>query len=350
MLSCQEQNKSFFDQLQNVEGLDLRDTRGLRHELRVVLLGVTMAILSNRDGNLSSIHRYIVNHNARILASINYSTHRPISRSQLPNVLENVCLAVFEGILFANFGVTLSIEERQWFALDGKDLKGSIETGHTRGEAIVQAVSHKDRVVQSQDYYSGLKESEVPTVRNILKDNNLEGQKISMDALHCKPNTLEPINESGGVYLVGLKENQKELLIECIDVVRFSKPIFNFISAECRPTKFRPDSSIKAKHGRIEKREYDIYDISKQEKHQRWGNCRISSLIRLKRNITEVKTQKKSTEISCYISNQDDNYLELCHAIRGHWSVEVNNHIRDVTFSEDDLTTKKNPCLAQWLV
>ena len=108
MLPCQEQNKSFFDQLQNVEGLDLRDTRGLRHELRVVLLGVTMAILSNRDGNLSSIHRYIVNHNTRILRSINYSIHCPISRSQLPNVLENVCLKEFEGILFANFGIILS--------------------------------------------------------------------------------------------------------------------------------------------------------------------------------------------------------------------------------------------------
>ena len=45
MQPCQEQNKSFFDQLQNIEGLDLRDTRGLRHELRIVLLGVTMAIL-----------------------------------------------------------------------------------------------------------------------------------------------------------------------------------------------------------------------------------------------------------------------------------------------------------------
>jgi predicted transposase YbfD/YdcC len=345
MLPCQEQNKSFFDQLQNVEGLDLRDARGLRHELRVVLLGVTMAILSNRDGNLSSIHRYIVNHNTRILTSINYSTHSPVSRSQLPNVLENVCLKVFEGILFANFGIILSEQERQWFALDGKDLKGSIETGHTRGEAIVQAVTHKDRVVQSQDYYSGRKESEVITVRNILKDNNLEGQKISMDALHCKPHTLEPIHESGGVYLVGLKDNQKELLSECVDVIRFSKPTFSFIQAQ-----YSPDASIKPKHGRIEKREYQVFDISKEENHERWINCKISTLIKVKRDITEVKTQKKYLEISYYISNQSDNYLELCHAIRGHWSVEVNNHIRDVTFAEDDLTSKKSIYPVQWLV
>lgn len=345
MLPCQKQNKSFFDQLQNIEGLDLRDTRGLRHELRVVLLGVTMAILSNRDGNLSSIHRYIVNHNTRILRSINYSTQNPISRSQLPNVLENVCLKVFEGILFANFGVILSEQERQWFALDGKDLKGIIETGHTRGEAIVQAVTHKDRVVQSQDYYSGRKDSEVITVRNILKDNSLERQKISMDALDCKPNTLESINESGGTYLVGLKDNQKELLSECIDVISFSKPTFNFIQAESRS-----DASIKAKHGRIEKREYNVYNISEEEKHERWKNCKISTLIKVKRDITEVKTQKKHVEISYYISNQDDKYLELCHAVRGHWSVEVNNHIRDVTFAEDNLTSKKRIYPVQWLV
>lgn len=340
MQPCREQNKSFFDQLQNVEGLDLRDTRGLRHELRVVLLGVTLAILSNRDGNLSSIHRYMVNHHNRILESINYPFSRPISRSQLPNVLGIICLKVFEGILFANFGVVLSEEERQWFALDGKELKGSIQAGDKRGEAIVQAVTHKDRVIQGQDFYSGIKDSEISMVRNILKDNNLEGQKISMDALHCNPTTLQSINESKGIYLVGLKDNQKELLTDCIDVIRFTKPTFTFIHQE----------TIKPKHGRSEIRNYSVYDISKEKKAERWENCQINTLIKVKREIVEIKTQKKSTEISYHISNQKDCYRELCHAIRGHWSVEVVNHIRDVTFSEDDLTSKKRIYLVQWLV
>lgn len=340
MLPYQEQNKSFFDQLQNVEGLDLRDTRGLRHELRVILLGVTLAILSNRDGNLSSIHRYMVNHNRRILESINYPYFRPISRSQLPNILEKVCLKVFEGVLFTNFGIVLSQEERQWFALDGKELKGSIETGNTRGEAIVQAVTHKDRVIQSQDFYSGIKESEISTVRSILKDNNLQGQKISMDALHCNPTTLESINESGGIYLVGLKDNQKELLTECIDFVRFSKPTFTFTQEE----------TVKPKHGRSEIREYRVYDISKEKKAERWERSQIGTLINVKREITTVKTQKKSTEISYHISNQRNANQELCNAVRGHWSVEVINHIRDVTFSEDDLTSKKKIYLVLWLV
>jgi predicted transposase YbfD/YdcC len=135
-----------------------------------------------------------------------------------------------------------------------------------------------------------------------------------MDALHCKPHRLEAIHESGGVYLVGLKDNQKELLSQCVDVTRFSKPSFSFIQAD-----YNPDTSIKPKHGRIEKREYQVYDMSKEENHERWSNCKINTLIRVKMDI------------------------------RGYWAVEVNNHIRDVTFAEDKLTSKKSLYHVQWL-
>jgi len=49
MQPCQKDNRSFFEKLQNCDGLDLRDSRGKRHDLAVVLLGVAIAVLSNRD-------------------------------------------------------------------------------------------------------------------------------------------------------------------------------------------------------------------------------------------------------------------------------------------------------------
>ncbi|MFT4759282.1 MAG: putative transposase YbfD/YdcC [Saprospiraceae bacterium] len=56
------------------------------------------------------------------------------------------------------------------------------------------------------------------------------------------------------------------------------------------------------------------------------------------------KTEKESVEINYYISNgkksKNEDYFE---AIRNHWSVEVSNHVRDVTFKEDDLKTKQKP-------
>ncbi|MGI8638810.1 MAG: hypothetical protein ACR2MG_02505 [Pyrinomonadaceae bacterium] len=39
-------------------------------------------------------------------------------------------------------GIKLNGGERLWFACDGKEMRGSIESGAKRGEAIVQAVAH----------------------------------------------------------------------------------------------------------------------------------------------------------------------------------------------------------------
>jgi hypothetical protein len=41
-------NRSFFEQIQNVEeGLDLRDNRGLVHDLALVIVGVVLALLNH---------------------------------------------------------------------------------------------------------------------------------------------------------------------------------------------------------------------------------------------------------------------------------------------------------------
>ena len=58
----QKDNRSFFEKLQNAEGLDLRDNRGKKHKLAIVLVGVGLAVLSHRDGSLSSIRRHLANH------------------------------------------------------------------------------------------------------------------------------------------------------------------------------------------------------------------------------------------------------------------------------------------------
>ncbi len=183
MQPCPEDNRSFFEKLQNEKGLDLRDNRGKRHDLAVVLVGVMLALLSNRDGNLSSIQRYVKNHYERLTEVLGVEKKRAVSRSQLPNILAQVSVAVFDRLLFADYGIKLNAAEKQWFAIDGKELRGSIEKGSKRGEAIVQAVAHSGLQVAAQKYYAGEKESEVPTVRKLLEGNGLSQQKVSLDAL-----------------------------------------------------------------------------------------------------------------------------------------------------------------------
>ena len=59
-----------------------------------------------------------------------------------------------------------------------------------------------------------------------------------------------------------------------------------------------------------------------------------------------LKKQKTTQETSFYLSNQKlteaqpSQGRELFDAIRGHWRVESDNWVRDVTFQEDSVRTK----------
>lgn len=102
MSPCLADSRSLFEKLQQAEGLDLRDNRGKRHDLAVVLVGVVLALLSKRDGCLSSIHRYLVNHYARLVEVLGVERKTAISRAQLPRVLEKVAGAVLDELLLAH--------------------------------------------------------------------------------------------------------------------------------------------------------------------------------------------------------------------------------------------------------
>jgi predicted transposase YbfD/YdcC len=222
----------------------------------------------------------------------------------------------------------LNKHERKCFALDGKELRGSIETGSKRGEVLVQAVSQENCQTMVPDYYCGKKESEVTTVRKLLDTEELAKQKLSLDALHGTPKTLEKIVEKGGKYLVGLKENQKELLKQVIKTSENQAVLQKL-------------SGLEKGHGRIQTRSYEFYDLLEMEKDERWETCQMRTAIKPVRWRDELKTGKKSEETSYYVSNEIGNYEEISGAIRGHWQVETNNHLRDVTLKEDLMRSKK---------
>jgi predicted transposase YbfD/YdcC len=322
------QETTFYEEIQKCEGLDLRDNRGKRHDLALTLLCFTIALFRKRDGILSSIHRGIENKHKELCNSLSIEYEAPVSRSQLPNILAKVDGAKFAILLYKHYGLELEIKESDWFAGDGKDLRGSIQKGDKRGEAIVQIVNHKSRKAAIHDYYSGKKESEKICLQELIKIHQTARTKYTFDALHLSPATTSMIEEENGTYIIGLKNNQSILLEQmCLhsELEKASKTV----------------ASKEKSHGRIEERCYKIYNVCKIPIDKRWEKSNIQTLIRVERKFTETKTSKVISEISFYLSNGAiENSKEYFKAIREHWSCEVNNHIRDVTLQEDKLTTK----------
>ena len=97
-----------------------------------MLNGLVLALCCGRDGKLSGLHRHIVNHFDALCAATQSSHKTAISRAQLPILLAKINGVLFAELLFDWFGLTLDAELKHWFALDGKELRGSIEPGYTR--------------------------------------------------------------------------------------------------------------------------------------------------------------------------------------------------------------------------
>lgn len=99
--------------------------------------------------------------------------------------------------------------------------------------------------------------------------------------------------------------------------------------------------SFDRSHGREEERRAQFFTLEGVQFARRWRTAGITTLIVVERSRTALATGDSSTKTAFYISNLPfaDREVELFEAIRGHWSVEVYHHVRDVTFAEDSTRT-----------
>lgn len=225
-----DKTTAFFQLLNQTAALDSRDNRGKKHSMALVLTGLTCALCCGRDGSLSSLHRHMVNHFNVLCQATASRQPTAISRAQLPLVLAKVNLGIFAKLLFDWFALDLSALAGCWLAVDGKDLRGSIPTGQTRGQACVSVVAQATQAVSGQAYYSGKKESEKLVVRQLLADMDLNNQQLSLDALHLNPLTVNAIHKASGRYLIGLKANQTLLYRACICRCLVDTPTYVYTS------------------------------------------------------------------------------------------------------------------------
>jgi predicted transposase YbfD/YdcC len=329
------QCSTFYQALQQCEGLDLRDKRGKVHAMELVLTGVLIGLCRNRDGVLSAIHRSIQNTHAQLCTHLGIADSPPVSRAQLPLVLKNIDVQLFSELLFKFCGIKLNKEEKQWFAGDGKELRGSILKGEKRGEAVVQLVHHDSGQVYDQVFYNGHKQSERPCLQQLL-EGEVASQQITLDALHLIPETITRIADEQGIYMAGVKDNQPELYESMTSLCPHLCPLSEL-------------TEVEKGHGRIDKRTYKSYGIAQEFFDERWARANFQTLVEVERQSVQFHTDIPSKEVSYYISNavvKDKQDQQLFKAVRKHWSIEVNNHIRDVTFKEDKLKTKE-PLISQ---
>ncbi len=322
---------SFLEDLKQMN--DNRGKNGRRHHLAFVICVVILAIICQRS-SMSSIHRFITNRFKALRLLTGMFVPRVISRAQLPRIIETLDLNELNKLVVKHFGVEIKHKlQKEWYAIDGKTLCGTTSSEDKHGEKVVIAVKHDSKKLAALDHYNGKKDSEIITVRKILKDTGIESNKVTLDALHFNPKTINQIKGAGGTYIIQVKENQSELKDQLESIA-------------CNTPSLSEQKSIEKGHGRIEQRSAEFYDISGDWFDKRWENSNFSTLIVVNRKTEIIAKNKTESSTRLYVTNQSiksktkTSSRELFNAIRKHWTIESENWVRDVIFNEDNVKTK----------
>lgn len=216
------------------------------------------------------------------------------------------------------------VQKLEYYQLcvDGKELRGTIESGHKH--ASVQVLSAWVRQIDASvsSLRISQKSNEIEATPQLLQVLDLQGATVTADALNCQQKTAQTIRDQGGDYLLCLKANQGALYEQVADqFARRGAALAAFVDLE-------------KGHGRIDRRSVWVdEDLRWLDETQRWPGLKTVVMIRRERLHQPESQPTTEFYISSLVGRSGAEFAEL---IRGHWAVEnqLHRHL-DVNFGED---------------
>jgi hypothetical protein len=206
-----EKNNDLYSLLSQLS--DYRQCSGRRHELQLVLIIAIMSIMSGYTG-IRQMGDFIEKNRKELLKLFQPDKDRLPSRQTVGRVLQHIDFDKLNDIFHKWAIGYVKIKDKEWVSIDGKAIGstvGSDVPGFQKFVNLVSIFASKRKQVLSAGKILNHKESEIPKVRELIKELGLEGVIFTLDALHCQKETVKTITESGNDYCIGVKGNQKTL-------------------------------------------------------------------------------------------------------------------------------------------
>lgn len=188
---------------------DPRGAHGRRHSFSAMLATIVSAVLCGARG-YEAIAQWIHAQDKRIWYLLGYF-RRPPTGGAFRYLISKIDPQALEEVLrdWVQKNTDLDDEALASLALDGKTLCSTLAE-HGRSIQLLSLFDNHTGCVLSQ--------MQVPTNTNeakaalpILKSLVLEGRVVTGDAMFAQPEICREIVDSGGDYLLVVKDNQKEL-------------------------------------------------------------------------------------------------------------------------------------------
>ena len=200
---------------------DPRDGHGKRHLLSSILAVSILAVLSGAD-SFRGIERWVKLLGRETLKKLKFKRGKAPSESAIRKLLQRLDGQEVDDKVFCWLAKQTK-EILDYISVDGKTLRGS-HAKDKRAVQLLSAVLHKEGITISQVEVEE-KTNEIPKIKDIFKNINIEGSVITADALHTQRGTAKfLIEQKGADFIFPVKENQKGLYedINALDEASFS--------------------------------------------------------------------------------------------------------------------------------
>ena len=307
---------------------DPRSRLGRQHSF-ISIMGISACAMLSGARSFKAIDEWSQKLSPKQLAKLRCRKKKPPSLTTIKETLYRVDAENFDSEINAWLARQAQKNVRaKAIAIDGKTVRGSSDKRRGKpGIHLLSALLHDEKIVVAQRSV-GEKTNEIPEVVSLLKNIDIEGVFVTLDAMHCQKKTMEYIDRNKkGFFVVTVKNNQKNLLARI-------EAIFDLfgdqLSSNCVET-------IRG-HGRIDTRKVSCIAVeAKDFSDLEFGAIR--QICKIDRSTTDLTKKPLRSETVFVITNASPanaTSTDLLTIVRSHWQIENSSHyVRDVTFQED---------------
>ena len=322
---------------------DPRHKRGVRYSFSDLLLMCIYAVLAGRS-EASEIAFYTelnLDYFKALLGIEKAPSHDTFSRLMRMVNFESLSVSLWQWLSEMYPDLCQKYNEKKVLHIDGKAVRAASEKGNGEGPRYLLNAMYEGESIGLKLKEVGEKENEISCLPSYLELFDLKDTIVTIDAIGCNQTVLNKITESGGDYVVPVKENQKKLLKAIEEKIEELKTSGEY-------EKLDSTEQLTKEHGRIEKIKATlitdtsfIYERLKMKSF--YGSIArigvIEKEILRKQNGEEAKSKTRQIMITSLEAISIENLLKIK---RAHWNIEMQHWLLDVQLNEDQKTARKN--------
>jgi len=304
---------------------DPRVERTRRHDLLEVIVIAVLAAVCGAD-DWTEVWEFATARE-KWLRSFLELRHGVPSQSTFQRVFRALDATAFRAAFLEWTKSLVGSTEGKLVAIDGKTLRRSFTTpAKSDARHIVSAWVSENHLVFGQ-VATEAKSNEITAIPRLLQMLALDGATVTIDAMGCQRKIAKDIVDKKADYVIAVKDNQPTLAQEIEAAFATAD-----IAAEPLPDECTHEQSDKS-HGRIEtRRTTTLGAVDRLSAPQEWAGLRTIIRVESERTVGD----KSSSETRYYISSVHPDACLLARLIRGHWSIENEQHWSlDMAFGED---------------